>query len=120
MALDNGYRWRELGSRIREVRKASGMTQKGLSSILAVSQHAVWCWETGKMQPRPEHLAALAQVLGVSTDWLLGKSQAMEELLDEAEVSFRQAVAELSADDVETIRDFIQFVRNRRREHRPR
>lgn len=115
MAQDRGYHWKELGARLRDVRKRSGMTQKGLSSVLAVSQHAVWCWESGRMQPTHEHLAALAQVFGVSTDWLLGKDEAMAELLNEAEVSFRRAVAELPAEDVETIRDFIQFVRNRRR-----
>ena len=87
---------------------------KDLSAILAVSHHAVWCWEAGKMQPTPEHLTELAQALGVSTDWLLGRNEAMEELLSEAELSFRQAVAGLPAENVETNREFIQFVRDRR------
>ena len=91
---------------------------KDLSALLALSHHAVWCWEAGKMQPTPEHLTELAQALGVSTDWLLGRIEAMEELLNEAEVSFRQAVAELPAEDVEAIRDFIRFVRDRRRGRR--
>ena len=114
MAQNHGYHWQELGARIRDVRSRFGMTQKGLSSALAVSQHAVWCWESGRMKPTPEHLTALAQVFGVSTDWLLGRNEAMVELLNEAEVSFRQAVADLPAEDVETIRDFIRFVRDRR------
>ena len=114
MTQDRGYRWEELGARIRDVRKNAGMTQKDLSALLAVSHHAVWCWEAGKMQPTPEHLTELAQALGVSTDWLLGRNEAMEEFLSEAEISFRQAVAELTAEDVEAIRDFIQFVRDRR------
>ena len=57
-------------------------------------------------------------MLGVSTDWLLGRDEAMEEILNEAELSFRQAVVGLPAEDVETIRDFIQFVRERRRRGR--
>ena len=112
MVQDRGYRWEELGARIRDVRKHIGMTQKDLSALLAVSHHAVWCWEAGKMQPTPEHLTELAQILGVSTDWLLGRDEVMEEILNEAEVSFRHAVAELPAEDVKAIRDFIQFVRN--------
>ena len=115
MAQDHGYHWQELGVRIRDIRQRNGITQKRLSSILAVSQHAVWCWESGKMQPTPEHLVALAQALGVTTDWLLGRSEAEKELLNEVEVSFRRAVAELPAEDVETIHEFIQFVRDRRR-----
>ena len=114
MTQDRGYRWEELGARIRDVRKNAGMTQKDLSALLAVSHHAVWCWEAGKMQPTPEHLTELAQALGVSTDWLLGRNEAMEELLSEADLSFRQAVAGLPMEDVETIRDFIHFVRDRR------
>ncbi len=114
MTQDRGYRWDELGARIRDVRKNAGMTQKDLSALLAVSHHAVWCWEAGKMQPTPEHLTDLARTLGVSTDWLLGRDDVLEELLNETEVSFRQAVAELPPEDVETIRDFIHFVRDRR------
>lgn len=114
MTQDRGYRWEEPGARIRDIWKNAGMTQKDLSALLAVSHHAVWCWEAGKMQPTPEHLTELGQVLGVSTDWLLGRNEAMEELLSEAELSFRQAVAELPAEDVEGIRDFIRFVRDRR------
>ncbi len=77
MAQNHGYYWQELGARIRDARTRSGMTQKSLSSILSVSQHAVWCWEFGRMKPTPEHLTALAQVFGVSTDWLLGRNEAM-------------------------------------------
>ena len=56
----------------------------------------------------------MAQALGVSTDWLLGRNEAMEELLSEAELSFRQAVAGLPAEEAERIREFIQFVRDQR------
>ena len=114
MMQGRGYRWEELGARIRDVRNRAGMTQKDLSALLAVSHHAVWCWEAGKMQPTPEHLTELAQALSVSTDWLLGRDEVLEGLLNEAEVSFRQAVAELPPEDVETIRDFIHYVRDRR------
>ena len=118
MTQDRGYRWEDLGARIRDVRKNAGMTQKDLSILLSVSHHTVWCWEAGKTQPTPEHLTGLAEAFGVSTDWLLGKDEAMEDLLNEAELSFRQAVAELPVEDVESIREFISFVRERRRRRR--
>ena len=115
MTQNQGYRWEEVGSRIRDVRKGAGMTQRAVSSLLTVSPHTVWCWESGKTQPTPEHLTALAQAFGVSTDWLLGRDDVVASLLDEADLSFRQAVAGLPAEDIDSIRSFIQFVRERRR-----
>lgn len=116
MTQDQGYRWEEVGARIRDVRKGAGKTQKEVGATLGVSSHTVWCWEAGKTQPTPEHITKLAQAFGVSTDWLLGKDDVISDLLSEVDLSFRQAVAELPVEDIDSIRSFIQFVRERRRE----
>jgi transcriptional regulator with XRE-family HTH domain len=50
------------------------MTQQALADCLFVSRQTVSSWETGRNLPNLEMLANLAQVLGVSTDYLLGRA----------------------------------------------
>ncbi len=115
MTEDRGYRWKESGARVREARTRAGLTQREVSELLGVSAHTVWCWEAGKTKPSADHVVELASRCGVSTDWLLGREVVEEELLEETDVSFRQAVANLPREDIEEIRDFIEFVREQRR-----
>ena len=91
-----------------------GLTQREASELLGVSGHAVWCREAGKTKPSNEHLVDLASRFEVSTDWLLGREVVVVALLEEMEVSFRDALANLTREDVEDIRDFIAFVREQR------
>ena len=60
--------------RLKEFRKAAGLSQAQLSARVGVSQQAVGKWENGKSSPDPDTLTALAKLLGVSTDDLLGKA----------------------------------------------
>ena len=108
-------RWALNGARIREARTRVGLTQAGLARTLGVSAHAVWSWERGRMKPNHEHLVALASHCEVSTDWLLGRDAVLAELLEETDVSFRDMVAGLPAEEVDSILEFIRFVRERRR-----
>ena len=110
-----GYRWKNIGSRIKEARQRVGLTQKQMAELVGVSSHAVWCWESGKMKPSHEHLVELAYRCEMSTDWILGRDVLEAELLKEADVSFRNAIEGLPMEDVESIQEFIRFVRERRR-----
>ncbi len=62
--------------RLKELRRAAGLSQAQLSARVGVSQQAVGKWENGKSSPDPDTLTALAKLLGVSTDDLLGKAPA--------------------------------------------
>ena len=115
MPDDRRYRWRNTGLRIKEARLRAGLTQREVGELVGVKTHTVWCWEAGRMKPTHEHLFNLAAHCEVSPDWILGKEPLESELLNEAEVSFRDAVAGLPSEDVESIRDFIRFVREQRR-----
>ena len=50
-----------------------------------------------------------------STDWLLCRDVVEAELLREADASFSEATAGLPREDLESIHEFIRFVRARRR-----
>ncbi|MGH9314360.1 MAG: helix-turn-helix domain-containing protein [Vicinamibacterales bacterium] len=65
-----------IGERIRELRKRQGMSQAELAAELGLNQTAVSDYETGEARIHAAMLAALAHVLRVSADELLGLAPA--------------------------------------------
>ncbi len=61
-----------LGSNIKTYRKNKGFTQEELADLLNVTPQAVSKWESENGMPDVSMLIPLAQVLGISTDALLG------------------------------------------------
>ena len=59
-------------NRIRELRKARGMTMKELGFIVDRAEGTISQYETGKRQPDNETLLRLAEYFGVSVDYILG------------------------------------------------
>lgn len=59
------------GTRVKQLRKARGISLIGLARILGVSKPAVWKWERDEVRPRPETLTALAAALQVSPSELV-------------------------------------------------
>ncbi len=73
-----GDRYNLCGERVREVRLRMGLSQEELAAKLQLAglqlgQMAVSRIETGKRVVPDFELPVLAEVLRVSTDWLLGK-----------------------------------------------
>ncbi len=61
-----------LGKNIKTYRKNKGFTQEELADLLNITPQAISKWESGSGLPDVLMLIPLAQVLGVSTDALLG------------------------------------------------
>lgn len=59
-----------LGARIREARIDKRMTQQALAGMLNVSVQSVSQWEMDRTQPTMMRLFDLAEILGVTTEWL--------------------------------------------------
>ena len=60
-----------LGARIAVLRKGAGWSQTELASRLGVSPSAVGMYEQGRREPSAQTLLQIAQVLGVSVDYLI-------------------------------------------------
>ena len=114
MTDDRDYRWKELGIRIRKARNGVGLTQKQLADLVGVAPNTVWAWEAGRMKPVHDNLVEIAFHCGTGVRELEGRDVVISELRKEAEVSFRDAVDDLPDEDVESIQEFIDFVRARR------
>lgn len=59
--------------RIRTKRKELGLTLKQLASAVGVTEAAISHYETGRREPDPAMLGRIANVLGTSVDYLLGR-----------------------------------------------
>ncbi|WP_338564461.1 helix-turn-helix domain-containing protein [Erwinia sp. E_sp_W01_6] len=62
-----------LGKRMNELRKASGLTQAQMALALNVSQQAIQSWEAGRRRIQISVLPAVAKLLSVSLEGLLGE-----------------------------------------------
>ena len=61
-----------MGTKIRELRHANGLSQTDLAKLIKVSQDTISLWERNKSTPDAECIVGIAKTFGVSTDYLLG------------------------------------------------
>ena len=62
-----------LHEKIRRLRTAHGITQVELAHRLGVSKQSVSNWESNTIQPSIELMEKIADLFGVTTDYLLGR-----------------------------------------------
>ncbi len=64
-----------VGSKIKELRKRSGMTQAELAGKLGISSSAVGMYEQGRREPDNDTMLRLCDVFDISADDLLGQTK---------------------------------------------
>ena len=62
-----------LGQRIRQQRETMGLSSNRLALTIGITRQSMNDIEHGKIWPSVPTLIALADALGVTTDWLLGR-----------------------------------------------
>ena len=60
-----------LGTRIASLRQSLGLSQAELAKRLHISTSAIGMYEQGRREPSVDTLIALAQIFGVTLDYLL-------------------------------------------------
>ena len=64
-----------LGERIAQARQLAGLTQQQLADKLRATQRVVAYWEREAVSLRADQLTGLAEALGVSADYFLGREE---------------------------------------------
>ena len=64
----------QMGDRIKRLRNARNITQKFLADVLEVSTSTVGMYEQNRREPDANTLIKIASFFGVSTDYILCKS----------------------------------------------
>ena len=65
----------DLGERIAQARQLAGLTQQQLADKLRATQRVVAYWEREAVSLRADQLTGLAEALGVSADYFLGREE---------------------------------------------
>ncbi len=60
--------------RLKELRKAKGLSQKQLADILHTTNSSVCDWERERAEPNLETLVFISAYFSTTTDYLLGKT----------------------------------------------
>ena len=63
----------KFAARIKELRKEKNWTQEQLAITLGYKRAAVSEWETRNKEPEYDTLIEIADIFGVTTDYLLGR-----------------------------------------------
>ena len=73
-------------NRLRECREKAGLSQKYVAITLGVKPPSVSNWERGKTEPTPDNMMKLADIYGVSVDYLLGRSEERADKNDNGDI----------------------------------
>ena len=75
------------GEKLQKLRQKAGMSQDALAERLNVSRQAVSRWERDETMPETDKVVALADLFGVTTDYLLRQGTEEEPQAAQATVS---------------------------------
>lgn len=89
-----------LGERIRDARRAAGLSQEKLAERVGVTRQAVTKWENGQSAPSTENLLRLAEVLGVPANTLLDTVVPELQMQADQIYALQKAKARQGADEV--------------------
>ena len=70
-------------ARLNRTRKAQGFTAQRMADLMGVTIRTYRNWESGHSSPSLEALVQIADLLNVSTDYLLCRDDFLEERADE-------------------------------------
>ena len=98
-----------MGRRSRVRRKAQRMTQEELAEKLGVSTQMISNLELGKKAIRPENLARVCDVLGLSADFVLTGTNTKT-----AVDAVAEKLTRLTAEELQMVSDMIDYMNNKK------
>lgn len=104
-------------TRLRECRENAKLSQKYVAITLGLSAPSVANWERGKTNPTHENIVKLADLYGVSVDYLLGRTDEprTEELsIREIDFALSGEIRDLSEAEKKDVLDYVRFKRAQR------
>jgi len=80
--------------RLKDLRKAKGLSQVALAERLKLSKSTIGAYETGDITPSVEALNTIADFFNVDMDYLLGKEEQSRYFLDYSVYSIASELSE--------------------------
>ena len=108
------------GEKLRQARKAAGMTQKDLAQAVDLKHNAVSNWEKGISSPDPETIRRLCEILRMPPNFFFESEESG--VLSGVEFALFGEVRQLSPEDQQDVLNFIRYKRSlqeKRKDHDP-
>lgn len=104
-------------NRIKQLRKEKDITQKELAKLLGLEDSAISKLEVGRVPLRDEYIIKLADFFGVSTDYLLGRTNQRNYINKDKGIFISLDNAEdVEKEDIETLKDmFYVFINSKKK-----
>lgn len=107
-------------NRIKEARLAAGLSQKFVALSLGLKAPSVCNWENGKTTPTPENYAALANLFGVTIDYLMGADETQGTPIPQSALvlqlnEFSEMFKQMDATDRESIMNLMKSIQKNRK-----
>ncbi|WP_270314628.1 helix-turn-helix domain-containing protein [Leuconostoc citreum] len=105
-----------LVSRTKEIAQKRGLSLKALAAKAGLAENAIYRWDDNN--PKSENLKKVADVLHVSTDYLLGRTDEMNatssdkkvtDILDNETILAFDGM-EIAEEDKEKLREYARFI----------
>lgn len=101
-----------LGQKITKIRKEKKLSQVDVASFVGVSRDAISKYERDDIVPSVENAKKIAQILGVSLDYLVSEDDSLE-VVDIDMLNRMREIQRLSEDDKDTVIRIIDaFIRD--------
>ena len=98
------------GEKLRQARKAAGMTQKELAQAVELKHNAVSNWEKGLSSPDPETIRRLCEILRMPPNFFFDTEESAA--LSGVEFALFGEVRQLSPEDQQDVLNFIRYKRS--------
>lgn len=95
--------------KLYELRKSKGLTQSDMAKLLKITPQAYSLYETNKNNISNETLCILADFFEVSTDYLLGRQEAIPSFLNEEERQIIEQYRTLDSRAKDSVKNTLSF-----------
>lgn len=75
--MDGGFNSDLMRERLIKAREGINCNRKAFAEMLSIPYRTITNYENGQREPGSDYITRVADVCGVTTDWLLGKSDDM-------------------------------------------
>lgn len=104
-------------NRLRFLRNENGESLEKIAKYLNVTIQTISNYETEKRDMTPDTILKLAEYFGVSTDYLLGKSDIRnpeKQIKDDFQFAYHKETEGLSEEEIKEALEFYKLVKNRK------
>ena len=103
--------------RILLLAKERGVKQSFINNLIGGYRGKLTDWKSGKSSPTKEEIQIIAQYFRVSESYLNGKSENKNLPNQICTNEFLQEVADLTESELEDVKEYIKFLKNKRKNH---